>query len=470
MSKSKEKKYIGKKGIIGYLCASMSNNFAITLMTSYILLFMTDYMGMNAGIVSMLMAVSKLLDGVSDVVAGTIIDRTKSKLGRGRSWMLRMILPMSIVEILMFSMSPDWGDTAIYAYFFVCYTVFNAVLYTLYNIAFSTLPVYITRNSSEQVSLSMANFGGSTVAGTIVSASYLTLIAKFGNDVNGWRTTAIIFCAIFCILTLICVASVRELPKFETEKDKKQENGLKLVIDNVKYLIGNPYFLYQLGIMILYMCTTALFTASLPYYAIYVLKDTTVQGTFSLTAAGIVIGIFFSHLLINKMGMYKSNLVTRIAACIVYLGVIAGALMRNVPVMLIFNLIYCILSGPYLGTINTIVAEISGYSLRKYGVNIEACAFSCGCMGNKVGNALGVALVGWLLNAVHYDGTLAVQGAAAQNMISFIFVISPLIFQILITILLSRLNVQKANKDWDEAHPQEAAELKAKLAALDDQK
>lgn len=448
-----------KRHILAYLGGTIGNYFGATLLTSYALLFMTDYIGMNAGIVGVLMAVSKVFDGISDVIAGTIIDNTRSKLGRARSWILRMILPLILVEVLFFSVPSSWGDAAIYVYFFIMYTVFNAVVYTLYTLSMSTLPVYTTRNDGELVSLSICNFAGNTIAGTVISATYLTFVEMFGGDAAGWRKTAYIFLAIFAVLSLLCVAVMKELPIEEDSQNKQKEGSLKLVFRNIRYLATNRYFVFQLIIMILYMAGTAMFMSGLPYYAIYVLKNTAIQGTFSLTSAGVIIGLVFAPLTIKKLGIYRSNLYTRILSLFLYLGVIIGAVKGNVTLMLISNLLFMISCGPFLGSINSLAAEIAGYTWRKEKVHIEATVVSTSTMGNKIGNALGVAVVGWLLASVHYDGTLSVQPIATQNMITFIFVFVPFIVYILITLVLAFHDPVKANRLWDQQHPEQAAQI-----------
>lgn len=465
---TKEKRYLNPWQIFSVFVASSGYSFGQTLITGYALLFMTDYVGMSAGIVAMLMAVSKVLDGVSDVIAGAIIDNTKSKLGRARVWMLRMIFPMALIQIAIFSVPDSWGSAAVYVYFFICYTLFNAVLNTMFGIAYSTLPVYITRNKDEQVGLSICNFAGGTITGTLISAVYLILIDLFGGGTAGWQKMAVIFGIIFVILELVCILSVKELPRLDMKKSDAPM-GFKVIVQNFKYLLTNRYFLMQLGVMILYMGVTAMMTAALPYYAIYVLQNKTIQGVFTLTSTGIILGLLVSPVLIKKMGIYKSNIYSRIAACILYLGVVVGSVIQSLPIMLIFLVLFYICCGPYLGSVNTLVADISAYSLRKDGVSIDASVFSCNSMGTKVGNAIGVAIVGWLLEIAHYNGMLDVQPDSALKMITFLYIVAPLIVQILITTLLCMLRIEKANTDWDAAHPEEAAQLKEKIARLDEE-
>lgn len=111
----------------------MASNFCYSFVSAFTMIYLTDTVGMNAGIIGMLIMLSRVFDGVSDVFAGNIIDKTHHRLGKARSWMLWTIIPVALVQILMFSI-PNTDQIFQYAYFFVTYTLLNAVFYTLNNV------------------------------------------------------------------------------------------------------------------------------------------------------------------------------------------------------------------------------------------------------------------------------------------------------------------------------------------------
>lgn len=121
-------------------------------------LYLSDTMGLNTGIIGTLMLVSKFLDGISDVIFGNLIDRTKSKLGKARPWMLYAQIGVSLCLVLLFSIPGGLGTTAQYAYFFAFYTALNAIFYTANGIAYSALSALITRNKNERVQLGSIRF------------------------------------------------------------------------------------------------------------------------------------------------------------------------------------------------------------------------------------------------------------------------------------------------------------------------
>ncbi len=442
-----ETKRLKKRNIVAYGLGNCGWNL-INFISNFGMLFMTDYMGMNAGIVAGLIAVSKVLDGITDILAGTIIDRTTSKFGKARVWVLRMAPFMVAASVLFFFNPTGASDVVKYLYFFIFYTLYNDVFYTMYFVADNTMTLSMTDNSQERVYLSMMMQLGNVVSSMVVSASYLSLINKFGGGVTGWRIVSIIYAAIFFVLQMIFVFFTKEMPVADDEKQKSSKSVWRDLLNNIKFLLKNRFFVMQFIIYLLYTCGTILFGTVVPYYCMRVLGDVDnsrgTQTWLVLVCSGVIIGLMFAPSLMKKMGMYKCNLYTRIATCVVYAGVIVGVYSNNYSMILIFELLFFVCQGPYLGTLGALVGKICEYSKKKDGINVEATVSSCNTMGNKIGAAAGTALVGLLLSIVHYDGTLAVQPDNVLGMITAIFAFAPLVFQIVIGILLSMMDVEKA--------------------------
>ena len=137
-----EKKYLKWYQKIAYGAGDLASNTSYGLVSSFVLLYLSDTMGLNTGIIGTLMLVSKFLDGISDVIFGNLIDRTKSKLGKARPWMLYAQIGVSLCLVLLFSIPGGMSETAQYAYFFAFYTALNAILYSKRNSIFSIISSY----------------------------------------------------------------------------------------------------------------------------------------------------------------------------------------------------------------------------------------------------------------------------------------------------------------------------------------
>ena len=126
--------------------------------------------------------------------------------------------------------------------------------------------------------------------------------------------------------------------------------------------------------------------------------------------------------------------------------------MHNIPMMLIFTGVAAIAMSPMQGDLNALIAACSDYTYRTTGKRIDGTMYSCSSLGVKIGGGIGTALTGWLLEAGGYVANAAVQPESCINMLHFMYLWLPMILNLLITILLSRLTVEKANEEWDKTH------------------
>ena len=138
-----EKKYLKWYQKLAYGSGDLASNCSYGLVSSFVLLYLTGTLGLDSAIIGSLMLASKVLDGISDVIFGTLIDRTHSKLGKARPWMLFGQVGVSLCLFLLFAI-PAGSTTMQYIYFFIVYTALNAVFYTANGIAYSSLVALIT--------------------------------------------------------------------------------------------------------------------------------------------------------------------------------------------------------------------------------------------------------------------------------------------------------------------------------------
>ncbi len=122
-----------------YGCGDYGCNIIYTAMSAFLLFYYTDYAGVSAFAVGVIMMVSRVFDGVSDLIMGVIVDRTKSKYGKARPWILRMSVPFALAGILLFSVPTSWSDTPKLVYVFITYNLMSTVFYTAVNVPYSAL-------------------------------------------------------------------------------------------------------------------------------------------------------------------------------------------------------------------------------------------------------------------------------------------------------------------------------------------
>ncbi len=451
-----EKKYLKAFNKFGYGTGDFAANMVFGLLSSFVMIYLTNTVGMNPAVVGTLIMFSKLLDGVTDIFFGSIIDRTHTKLGKARPWMFGSFIGNSVCLILIFATPLGMGKTAQYAYFFITYTLLNAIFYTANNISYSTLTALITKNGNERVQLGTFRFIGSTLGNLVVSNFTLKLVENFGGGATGWKVTAIIFAVVGLVINTFAVFSVKELPEEVLNNHAADAAPEKVgFVETMKLLLSNRYFDMLTILYTVFYMSMAISMGGAVYFCIYVLGDGNKFGDFA-TASSIasVIGLILVPILIKKfhsirtvsLGSFSLHVVIRIAF-------IAAVLAKNIPFMLILFALSFLTCCSLGGTFNALVAEASEYTFRKTGKRIDGSMYSCTSFGMKVGGGLGTAISGWLLKASGFNAQELVQAVSVNNMLTFMFAGVPLIAGILVLIIYFKLNVQEVNaKDKKEAN------------------
>lgn len=461
-----EKKYLKWYQKIAYGAGDLASNTSYGLVSSFVLLYLSDTMGLNTGIIGTLMLVSKFLDGISDVIFGNLIDRTKSKLGKARPWMLYAQIGVSLCLVLLFSIPGGLGTTAQYAYFFAFYTALNAIFYTANGIAYSALSALITRNKNERVQLGSIRFMFAVATNIVMGFAVTNGVEAFGGGAAGWRMVAIICGTIGLVVNTISCLCVKELPEDENivvEVESKTQDDKISFGESLKLLFSNKYYILIVAIYIVYYFMSNLTTGSAVYFMKQVLGDGSLLGLFSMMKMfPVIIALIFTPILVKKTGsMQKVNFWGYVISDILGIFLIFFAMQKNLSMMLLFMFLKGTFAGTMSGTLNALIAEISGYTYRTKGVHIDGMMFSCSSLGVKVGGGIGTAAVGWLLNASGYVGTAATQTSGAINMIFSMYITIPVILGVVITVLLGLMTVGKEIGKYELVTADSVKRLKA---------
>ena len=453
MRDNKEKTYLKWYNKVGYGSGDIAGNVVYALLSAFVMIFLTDTVGMNAGIVGTLIAVSKLFDGISDIFFGSLIDKTKSKMGKARPWMLYGYFGCAVFLVAIFCIPADVSPTAQYAWFFIAYTLLNAGFYTANNIAYSALTALITRNNHERVQMGSIRFMFAFGTSMLIQTITVGMVAHFGGGAAAWRTVAIIYAIVGVISNTLSVMSVKELSPEELaagEETKPDEGTTEkyTLIDAFGLLIRNKYYLMICAAYILMQIYTATLNMGI-YYMTYVLKNANLLGVFSWAInIPMIIGLLFTPSLVARFGgMYRLNLTGYTLGTLGRLGVVIAGYIGSVPLMLACTAIAAIGMSPLQGDMNALIATCSEYTYLTHGKRVDGTMYSCTSLGTKLGGGIGTALAGWLLAFSGYVGGAAEQTASCINMLHIMYLWMPMIFNLLITLLLTRLNVEKANED-----------------------
>lgn len=413
-----EKKYLKWYNKIGYGSGDIAGNVVYALLSSFVMIYLTNTVGLEPGIVGTIMAVSKIFDGITDIFFGSMIDKTKSKIGKARPWMLWGYVGCSAMIIAIFAIPVSLGEFAKYAWFFIAYTALNAVFYTANNIAYSSLTSLVTKNKSERVQLGSIRFMFAFATSMLIQYITVDVVEMCGGGAEGWRTMAIIYAIIGLIVNTISVLTVKELPEEELENETAQNKPKEkyTLAQSFKLLLANKYYIIICGVYIFSQIFTAMLNMGI-YFMTYILGDASLLGVFSVaTNIPLIIGL-----------------------------VIVAGYMGNLPLMLLFTGIASLGMSPLQGDLNALIAECSEYTYLTQKKRIDGTMFSCTSLGVKIGGGIGTAIGGWLLQFGGFVRDAAVQPDSCINMIYFMYLWLPMILNLIITILLSTLRVEQEN-------------------------
>ena len=467
----REKAYLKWYNKIGYGSGDIAGNVIYALLSAFVMIFLTDTVGMNAGIIGSLIAASKLLDGVSDIFFGVLIDKTSTKMGKARPWMFYGYFGCAICLVAIFCIPANISAFAQYTWFFVAYTVLNAGFYTANNIAYSALTALITKNNQERVEMGSIRFMFAFGTSMLIQTITVSFVAAFGGGAAAWRTVAIIYAVVGLISNTISVMSVRELSPEELAGneinpvvyDKQIKEGeLEQVAEELKgeaqtgeekYSLGVAFKLlvqnkYYLMIVVSYLLMQ-IYSATLNmgiYFMSYVLKNANLLGVFSWAInIPMIVGLLMTPMLVQKWGgMFRLNKMGYIIGSLGRILVVVAGYMGSVPLMLASTAIAALGMSPLQGNMNALIATCSEYTYLTTGKRVDGTMYSCTSFGTKVGGGIGTAVAGWLLALSGYVGGAEVQSAACMNMLHILYLWMPMVLTILITLILRGLNVEKA--------------------------
>lgn len=460
-SSAEERRYLKWYNKVGYGSGDVAGNVVYVLLSAFVMIYLTDTAGLNPGIIGTLMMLSRLFDGFSDIVFGTLMDRTRTRMGKARPWMFWGFFGCAAMIIAVFAIPSSLGDTAKYAWFFIAYSLLNAVFYTANNIAYSALTALVTRNSAERVQMGSIRFIFAFSTSLLIQSITVEAVDALGGGAQGWRAVAIIYALLGLAVNTLSVMSVKELPPEELEgaetgpDDAGQGEGTapaaedeeKLSLrESLRLLGGNKYYLIILAVFLLAQVFTAMLNMGI-YFMTYVLKDKTLLGDFAWAInIPLIAGLVLTPMIVSRIGqMYRVNVVGYVIAIAGRLGVVVAAYMGSVPLMLILSGVASLGMSPLQGTLNALIAEASENTWLRTGKRIDGLMFSCTSLGVKVGGGLGTAVAGWLLAFSGYDGNASVQADSVIQMLFFMYAWLPLAANGLILFLLTRLDVERVN-------------------------
>lgn len=419
-------------------------NFVWTTISSFLVLYYTDSVGLSAAVVGTIMLITRILDAFTDIGMGSIIDRTHTKWGKARPWVLWSSLPMAVGLILLFNVPGNLGTGGKTIYAFLTYLFVTAIAYTASNLSYNTLLSLITTEQNDRTTMSSIRFICTLIAILFISFTTMKFVAKFG-----WGGTSVIFGVIALVLLLITFFGTKE--RYVPIAPKEQSHIT--FGHSVKILFQNKYFIFAALLFIVNYAAIGVTGGIGIYYARDVLGNADFFGT--LTLAGmfpILIGLPIFPALAKKFGKWMclmSGYILQIIGLVIII-----AMPTNLTAVLVGLVIKGVGSVPHTAGLFALVADVVDYGEWKTNVRIDGLTYSATSFGMKVGTGIGTALVGWILAFGKYDATASTQSDSALWAMKALYAYIPLVLVILGVIVLFFLNIDKIypiiTKDLEE--------------------
>lgn len=400
-------------------------------------------MHIPAATVGIIFMISKIFDGFTDVVAGYLIDRTHTKLGKGRPYALAIIGYW--VTSALFFCAPEMGVTASSIYIFVMYTLINSIFLTLIN---CSEPVYLANSLTDQnQSVSILAFTGfiSLIFTMVASMILPVLVENMGTTRAGWMKISLMLAIPFTLVGMIRFLVVKE----------RQEIGTAATSISVKdmiHLLGqNKYILIFAVIILLSNIGSNLVNNVQTYFFLYIMNDISLASIMSLSMLAIIVVVILTPALSKKFGFLNVMRATTFLGMVGYLVRLFD--ITNLGLLFVSNIFAMMGFYTMFSFAGTFVIDCMDYGEWKTGTRSEGTIACAQSVTAKIGTAIGVGLIGVLMGMTGYDGSLSVQPDSANTMIIMLFSVIPAGFCLVQLILLKVY-------DLDKLLPQIRSELK----------
>ena len=410
----------------------------LVLTGTFVTFFYTDALGLNAAIVGAIMMFSRLADGFTDIIMGYIMDKTHSKHGKARAWLLWLSIPIGIATILVF-LVPNIGVTGKYIYIAITYNLVTTFLYTMINIPYGALTSLMSRDQDQRMIINIFRMFMAQAGSLIINACTLPLVNAMGGSTKqrSWIIVSILYGVVAAALFLLCFAKTKERVRVQAEKNN--ELGF---LTSFKLIIKNNYWLLLVGIWVSMVLGMSMSGSVGTYYAKYILGNENIAGF--LGALGIVPVLIIMPLtapLNRKFGKRNVALYGSFVS-------IAGQLLMLLNPASAAWLMFCAVikgigSATLSGTMFAMIADTIEYGHWKTGTRVEGMLYSSTTFGAKVGAGVGGAVALAVIGAAGYDGLAAVQAPAALEAIKVLYLIVPIPFVIIIPILYACYKLDK---------------------------
>jgi GPH family glycoside/pentoside/hexuronide:cation symporter len=380
---------------IGYGLGDTAANFIFQTMVVFQLSFYTDTFGITAEAAGTLFIVVRVWDAVFDPLMGAIADRTNTRWGKFRPWILWSAVPFGLMGVLTF-LTPDFGPSGKLAYAYVTY-ILMMMVYSANNLPYSALTGVMTDDSGERTSLSSYRFVCAMLGAFVVQCLALPMVKYFGHGDNasGYRMTMAVLSLVAVGLFVITFLSVKE----RIQPDPRQKSS---VVRDFAGLWQNGPWIVLFALTILIFIGYTMRAGATVYYFKYFVGREDLFSIFNVCGlVAVIIGIMFSPPLALRFGKRNLYIVTLFLSA-VFMLVFLVLPAHAVGLMFAFEILRGLSYGLTTPLLWAMMADVADYGEWTTGRRATGIVYSALVFGLKVGLGVGGGIAGWVLSRYGY--------------------------------------------------------------------
>ena len=447
----------------GDYMADFGGQLALGLMSNIVgqlTYFYTDKVGLAVGSVGIVMAIAKVIDALTDVIFGNIIDHSKGGNRKYYQWMFRMAIPAALIMVMMFTVPIQAGQIPALIYVLVTNLLLTAVIYTMIATPFSAVMVVRTNSQSERGSMGVFRAVGNYGAGMVVAIATIPVTNMLGGTQSAWIKYGTVLGIVVLLLFLICYNNGRKAVFASDLGENGQEEAVEEETVPFKEAMGmlfhNKYWVIVLLFNLITQVTNTISGSGGTYYCKWIFGNDSLVGL--LGAAGMlatVVGFALSKPIIAKLGVTKTIYVGLLGAAIP--AAVRCFMPTNFVVYMVTGLVGSFIQIPLMCLYGVLLAMTVDYNEWKYDKTLVATSGGAIGFGSKVGGGVGSLLLSLFLVLGSYDATVAEATTSMRYSIYGFSNYLPVVINLLMFFIFTRFDLEKKLP----AMRQEVAERKA---------
>jgi GPH family glycoside/pentoside/hexuronide:cation symporter len=391
---------------IGYASGDTASNLFWQTFSMFLLFFYTDIFGISAAAAGTMFLITRIWDTVNDPLMGILSDRTNTRWGKFRPYLLWLAIPFGVIGVLTFT-TPDFSDIGKIVYAYITYSLMM-MIYTAINIPYSALMGVMSSNSLERTSLSSFRFVAAFTGGIIVQGTALKLVKVTGgeNQALGWQLTMTLFAILAVLLFLFTFFTTKERVSPPKAQKTTLLSDLKDLGSNIPWLM-----LFVIGIFLLTFVSIR--NGSIMYYFKYYVgeqsfllfgkeynydRDVLASAFMVFGSVANIAGVLMTRYISELMGKKKAFIALMVLTMILTAFFYILKPSAVIP-MFLLQVIISLVMGPMSPIIWAMYTDTADYSEWRNGRRATGLVMSASTMAQKFGWTIGGALAGWILAA-----------------------------------------------------------------------